>query len=86
MSDLDVIRAYVDTLDPGSWFDRARRTKREGRRDELLAVAGALERLDLAPALRRLFRRFATDWLKLKTARATCRACRRGSRPCTCCD
>ena len=67
MSDLDVIRAYVDTLDPGSWFDRARRTKREGRRDELLAVAGALERLDLAPALRRLFRRFATDSLKLKT-------------------
>ena len=67
MSDLDVIRAYVDTLDPGSWFDRARRTKREGRRDELLAVAGALERLDLAPALRRLFRRFATDWLKLNT-------------------
>ena len=67
-SDLDVIRAYVDTLDPGSWFDRARRTSREGRRDELLGVAGALERLDLAPALRRLFGRLATDWLKLRAA------------------
>lgn len=67
-SDLDVLRAYLDTLDPGSWFDRARRTEREGRRDELLAVAEALARLDLAPALRRLFWRFAADRLKLKEA------------------
>lgn len=65
-SDLDVLRAYLDTLDAGSWFDRARRTEREGRRDELLAVAEALARLDLAPALRRLFWRFASDRLKLK--------------------
>ncbi|GGC60860.1 phosphoenolpyruvate carboxylase [Chelatococcus reniformis] len=67
-SDLDVLRAYLDTLDPGSWFDRARRTARAGRRDELIGVAVALERLDHAPALRRLFGRFATDWLKLRTA------------------
>jgi phosphoenolpyruvate carboxylase len=67
-SDLDVLRAYLDTLDPGSWFDRARRTEKEGRRDELLAVAEALARLDLAPALRRLFWRFASDRLKLKEA------------------
>ncbi len=67
-SDLDVLRAYLDTLDAGSWFDRARRTEKEGRRDELLAVAEALARLDLAPALRRLFWRFASDRLKLKEA------------------
>jgi len=67
-SDLDVLRAYLDTLDAGSWFDRARRTEREGRRDELLKVAEALARLDLAPALRRLFWRFASDRLKLKEA------------------
>lgn len=67
-SDLDVLRAYLDTLDPGSWFDRARRTAREGRRDELLAVADALARLDLAPALRTLFWRLSSDWLKLKAA------------------
>ena len=66
-SDLDVIRAYIDTLDPGSWFDRARRTTRPGRREELLGVATALDRLALAPALRRLFGRFATDGLKLRT-------------------
>lgn len=65
-SDLDVLRAYLDTLDPGNWFDRARRTAREGRRDELLAVAEALARLELAPSLRRLFWRLSTDALKLK--------------------
>ena len=65
-SDLDVIRAYVDTLDPGTWYDRARRTGRDQRRDELLGVADALERLDLAPALRRLFGRLVADRLRLK--------------------
>ncbi len=65
-SDLDVIRAYIDTLDPGSWLDRARRTARPGRGEELIAIAGALERFDLAPRLRRLFRRLAADWLALK--------------------
>ena len=63
LSDLDVLRAYVDTLDPGIWLDRARRTARPERRDELLAVASALERLDLATGLRALFRRLAADWL-----------------------
>jgi phosphoenolpyruvate carboxylase len=29
-SDLDVLRAYLDTLDAGSWFDRARRTEKGG--------------------------------------------------------
>nr|WP_082358999.1 phosphoenolpyruvate carboxylase [Bosea sp. AAP35] len=67
-SDLDVLRAYLDTLDPGSWFDRARRTAKEGRRDELLAVGEALSRLELAPALRRLFWRLSSDALKLKVA------------------
>jgi phosphoenolpyruvate carboxylase len=67
-SDLDVLRAYLDTLDPGSWFDRARRTVKQGRREELLAVADALSRLELAPALRRLFWRLSTDALKLRVA------------------
>ena len=64
-SDLDVLRAYIDTLDPAVWFERARRTRRDARRDELVAVATALERLDLAPDLRRLFGRLACDWLRL---------------------
>ena len=65
-SDLDVLRAYLDSLDPGSWFDRARRTVREGRREELLAVAEALSGLELAPSLRRLFWRLSADALKHK--------------------
>jgi phosphoenolpyruvate carboxylase len=70
-SDLDVLRAYLDSLDPGSWFDRARRTEKKGRRDELLAVADALVRLELAPSLRRLFWRLSSDWLKLKAVAGT---------------
>ncbi len=68
MSDLDVLRAYIDSLDPALWFDRARRARREERREELLGVAAALARLDLAPGLRRLFGRFAEDALALSAA------------------
>ncbi|TXN20545.1 MULTISPECIES: phosphoenolpyruvate carboxylase [Methylobacterium] len=68
VGDLDVLRAYIDTLDPAVWLERARRTRRDGRRDELIVVASALERLNLAPDLRRLFGRLTTDWLALQSA------------------
>ncbi|WP_284246825.1 phosphoenolpyruvate carboxylase [Methylobacterium haplocladii] len=68
VGDLDVLRAYVDTLDPAVWLERARRTRRDGRRDELIVVASALERLNLAPDLRRLFGRLTCDWLALQSA------------------
>ncbi|GJE25542.1 phosphoenolpyruvate carboxylase [Methylobacterium organophilum] len=68
VGDLDVLRAYIDTLDPAVWLERARRTQREGRREELLTVAGALDRLNLAPDLRRLFGRLTRDWLYLQAA------------------
>ncbi|WP_238297806.1 phosphoenolpyruvate carboxylase [Methylobacterium soli] len=68
VSDLDVLRAYIDTLDPAVWLERARRTQKDGRRDELVVIAGALERLNLAPSLRRLFGRLTTDWLSLQQA------------------
>jgi phosphoenolpyruvate carboxylase len=67
-SDLGVLRAVVDTLDPGPWLDRAGFTRRPGRREELLAVAGAVERLDLDAPVRRLFRRLQTDHLALHSA------------------
>ena len=57
LGDLDVLRAYIDTLDPAVWLERARRTQKDFRRDELVVIAGALERLDLASALRSLFGR-----------------------------
>lgn len=68
VGDLDVLRAYIDTLDPAVWLERARRTQKDFRREELVVIAGALERLDLAPALRRLFGRLTCDWLALRTA------------------
>ncbi|WP_232631755.1 phosphoenolpyruvate carboxylase [Methylobacterium sp. Leaf118] len=68
VGDLDVLRAYIDTLDPAVWLERARRTRRDGRREELVTIAAALERLNLAPDLRRLFGRLTGDWLFLQTA------------------
>ncbi len=67
VSDLDVLRAYVDTLDPGMWLERARRATRDGRREEIVAIAAALDRLNLAPRLRRLFGRLTHDHLRLQT-------------------
>ena len=67
-SDLGVLRAAVDTLDPGPWLDRAGATARPGRREELMAVAEALEKLDLAAPVRRMFRRLQADHLALRTA------------------
>lgn len=68
VGDLDVLRAYIDTLDPAVWLERARRTQKDGRREELITIARSLERLDLAPALRRLFGRLTCDWLGLQAA------------------
>ena len=67
-SDLDVLRAVVATLDPGSWLDRAAHTSRPGRRDELVAVARALERLDLWAPVQAMFRRVQADHLALRAA------------------
>jgi len=68
VGDLDVLRAYIDTLDPAVWLERARRTQKDFRRDELVVIAGALERLDLAADLRRLFGRLTRAWLSLRAA------------------
>jgi phosphoenolpyruvate carboxylase len=68
VGDLDVLRAYIDTLDPAVWLERARRTQKDFRRDELVVIAGALERLDLANSLRLLFGRLTRDWLALRAA------------------
>jgi phosphoenolpyruvate carboxylase len=67
-SDIGVLRAAVDTLDPGSWLDRAGATRRPGRREELTQVAAALEKLDLSAAVRRMFRRLQSDHLALRAA------------------
>jgi len=67
-SDLDVLRAVVGTLDPGTWLDRAAHTHRPGRREALVAVARALERLDLWAVVQSMFRRVQADHLALRGA------------------
>ena len=67
-SDIDVLRAVVAMFDPGSWLDRALRAPDDGRRDALVRVAGALERLDLLAPAQATFRRIQADHLRLRTA------------------
>ncbi len=65
-SDIEVLRAVIATLDPGTWLDRAAHTRRPGRREALIAVARALERLDTWAAALSMFRRIFADHLTLR--------------------
>jgi len=65
-SDIEVLRAVIATLDPGTWLDRAGHTKRPGRREALVAVARALERMDIWASAQSLFRRISADHLALR--------------------
>lgn len=67
-SDIDVLRAVVATLDPGPWLDRAARASRREERERLVAVARALERLDIWAAAQSMFRRISADTLALRVA------------------
>lgn len=67
-SDLDVLRAGIAMLDPGTWLDRAAHASRPGRREALVALAAALERLDLWAPARAMFRRVQADHLALRAA------------------
>ena len=67
-SDLDVLRAVAATLDPGSWLNRAGASTVPGRREALVAVAAALERLDLSARVWATFRRLQADYLRLRAA------------------
>jgi phosphoenolpyruvate carboxylase len=65
-SDIEVLRAVIATLDPGTWLDRAAQTRRPGRREALVMVAKALERLDIWAAAQSMFRRISADHLALR--------------------
>ena len=67
-SDIEVLRAVIDSLDPGTWLDRAAQTRRPGRREALVAVARALERLDIWAPAQSMFRRIQADHLALRVA------------------
>ena len=65
-SNLDVLRGVVATLDPGMWLDRAASARLPGRRQALVAVARALERLDLWAPAQAMFRRIQADHVALR--------------------
>ena len=67
-SDIDVLRAVIATLDPGSWFDRAAQTRLPGRREALVSVARSLERLGVWANAQSMFRRISADHLALRVA------------------
>ena len=56
----------VATLDPGMWLDRAAHARIPGRRQALVAVARALERLDLWAEAQAMFRRIQADHVSLR--------------------
>ena len=65
-SDIDVLRAVAAMFDSGAWLDRAARARAPaGRRERLLAVARAIERLGQTASVQRLFRRLQADHLAL---------------------
>ena len=66
LSDLDVLRAYLDTLDPGVWLNRSGRTRIPARRDELRVIVRHLERNDIHARLVKVFRRLQADFLLLR--------------------
>ncbi len=65
-SDIEVLRAVIASLDPGTWLDRAAHTRRFGRREALVAVARALERLNIWAEAQSMFRRISADHLALR--------------------
>jgi phosphoenolpyruvate carboxylase len=67
-SDLDVLRAGVSLLDPGSWLDRAAHARLPGRAAALATVARALTRLDLWAATQATVRRVQADQVALRSA------------------
>ncbi len=65
-SDIDVLRAVIATLDPGTWLDRAAHTPERADHEALVAVARALERLGIWAAAQSMFRRVQADHLALR--------------------
>ena len=65
-SDVDVLRAYVDTFDPGLWLLRAARTSKKGRSEDMRRVSEFLERMGLHEMLIKIFRIIQTDYLDIR--------------------
>jgi len=67
-SDLDVLRAVIAMIDPGSWLDRAAHAHRPGRARALAEIARALEQMDMWAPAQAMFRRIQADHVRLREA------------------
>jgi phosphoenolpyruvate carboxylase len=67
-SDLDVLRAVISLMDPGSWLDRAAQARRPGRARALADIAAALEDLNMWAPAQAMFRRIQADHVRLREA------------------
>ena len=66
LTDPDVLRAYVDTFDPGMWLARAAHAREADRRAELRAIAAHLEKTAVHGRLVRVYRKLLADDLPLR--------------------
>ncbi|HEX6145108.1 MAG TPA: phosphoenolpyruvate carboxylase [Geminicoccaceae bacterium] len=67
-SDLVVLKAYIDLFDPGVWLTRASRRGDEPRAEELILIAGAVEKAGLHNRLARAWRILIRDYMALAAA------------------
>ena len=67
-TEMDVLRAYVNTLNPAMWLNGAGRARRPARVKALRELARLTEQLDRHDPLARLVRRLQTDHLWLLEA------------------
>jgi len=73
-SNLDALKAYIDTLDPGLWLLRASHEPDRERRNTDRAVAASLERTRVHERLVRIYRHLRRDCDDLDEALAELRA------------
>ncbi|WP_051329174.1 phosphoenolpyruvate carboxylase [Geminicoccus roseus] len=67
-TDLEVVKAYIDLYDPGTWLARAQSHDDDARIEELREVAGVFERMRLHERLVRIHRVFLRDYMDLARA------------------
>jgi len=80
-SDADVLRGYVDTLDPALWRREASHVTEPGPAEERRRVAGFLEAADRHPRLAQILRVLEHDLLDLERELAHCRAAAPPAKP-----
>jgi phosphoenolpyruvate carboxylase len=67
-SDLTVLKAYIDLLDPGLWLLLAAQQGEGARAEELQALAAVMERAGIHERLIRIWRFFTRDYMDLANA------------------